>query len=83
MIREWADTRSWLVDRFHVDEHWPGTTWASDRQGARALLEALEPGDAVVVATADRLGRSLEIVRDFSDRIEARQATLYIIDHCA
>jgi len=37
---------------------------ASDRPGMRCLLESAEPGDTVIVARIDRLGRSLSEVLD-------------------
>jgi DNA invertase Pin-like site-specific DNA recombinase len=53
---------------------------ASSRPRLRAMLEALKPGDTVVVTRLDRLARSTADLLDIARRIKAQGAGLLVLD---
>lgn len=59
-------------------EHVTGTR--ADRPELRSAIKALRPGDTFVVTKLDRLARSLKDLLTLIEEIEARGATLHVID---
>ncbi len=53
---------------------------ASNRPRLRAMLDALQPGDTVVVTRLDRLARSTADLLDIASSIKAKGAGLLVLD---
>ncbi|HEY7797621.1 MAG TPA: recombinase family protein [Hyphomonadaceae bacterium] len=60
------------------EERFTGKT--GKRPRLRAMLEALRPGDTVIVTRLDRLARSTADLLDIASRIRAKSAGLLVLD---
>ena len=59
--KAWAKTHAVDVGQHYVDQGVSGATPVAERPGFLDALNALEPGDQLVVAKRDRLARSVEV----------------------
>jgi len=57
-----------------------GSVALGQRQGGKVLLEALRPGDCLVVAKLDRIFRSATDALVQADALAAKEVKLYLID---
>ncbi len=64
------------VSKFFEDNGASGSTLAKDRPGLTEALQTLQPGDTLVVAAIDRLGRNTQDVLATVQKVLARDAHL-------
>lgn len=80
-ITEWTSRHRVVIRSWHADCS-SGTARLRDRPGLRAALSALQPGtvDFLVVASTERLARSLTQMTDILRRLSAANVLLRSVD---
>lgn len=67
------EKQRWVTDKVS------GSTCAADRPGWQKLLNKLEPGDRLVVAKLDRLGRNAADIRSTVEDLAAREVAVHVL----
>ena len=80
VLQRYAATKGYHLLSIQMDVGVSGSVPAEDRPGLCGLLGTLQPGQVVLVATLDRLARSVVITSVIHQMIQDKQATIEYAD---